>query len=256
MVATVLGLSSCDKTDGALYSGPENKISFLSATGNLPMQTGTLSIPVGRTSTSGELTVPVTLTATGAGYTDVFKVSGPVVFAAGEGKSYANVTYGDFSKIDPSTLSVTAVGNDVNVGLAFPIVLNIADENISASNIKKASILASSILEFDDLGTTNLNSAGGWAEEEVDVKIQKAKSVNVYKVVSPFGAGSFAFMIKADGKTVICPNQVIAQSSQYGPVTMTNVTGTISGKTVTLKVGGYIVSAGSYGSGTEIITLP
>ncbi len=255
-ITSMIGLSSCEKTEGALYSGPENKISFFSASTGLPMSTGTINVPVGRSSSEGDLSVPVALSATGAGYTDVFKVDGPVLFAAGEAKSYAKITYGDFSKIDPSTLSVTAVGNDVKVGLAFPVTLTIADDNASLSNIKKISVLASSTLEFEDLGTITMNSTAGWAEEDVQAKIQKAKGVNVYKMVSPFGGGSFAFMVKSDGKTVICPNQVIAVSSQYGPVTMGNVTGTISGKTVTLNVGGYTVSAGSFGSGVEIITLP
>src|SRR5690606_34877123 len=111
-VLCALGLgvvaTSCDKTDGAIYSGDANKVSFLSASTSVNMEGGSVSIPVGRTSSSGELSVPVTLAATGAGYTDVFKVDGPIVFADGQGKSYAKVNYGDFSVIDPSALSVSA----------------------------------------------------------------------------------------------------------------------------------------------------
>ncbi|QBR13384.1 MULTISPECIES: hypothetical protein [unclassified Sphingobacterium] len=254
--ALVLSMTSCDKTEGPLYQGPEDKISFMSGTTSLAMESGVLEIPVGRTSTAGDLSVPVTLTATGAGYTDVFQVAGPVEFKAGEGKAYAKINYGDFSKIDPSTLSVSAVGTDVRAGLAFPISLNIDDKNISYSNIKKININASNILTFEDLGTTKLDSKGGWEGAVLDVKIQKAQGANVYKVVNPFGGGSFAFMIKSDGKTLTFPNQVIYNHPDYGPVSMTNVTGTVSGKTVTINVAGYNVSAGSFGSGVEILTLP
>ena len=63
-------------------------------------------------------------------------------------------------------------------------------------------------------------------------------------------------MIKSDGKTVVCPNQIVYKHSSYGDVTMGSVTGSVTGKVVTLNVGAYTVSAGSFGPGTEIITLP
>lgn len=256
IVVTLSFFSSCDKTEGALYSGEPNKVSFLNKTMKFNMEGGSISVPVGRTSTAGELSVPITLSATATGYTDVFKLAGPVLFGNGEGKSYAKITYGDLSKIDPSTLSITPVGKDVTVGLAFPISLNIPDENISNSNIKKVDVTATSILDFEDKGTVEMNSEGGWGEEVLNVKVQKAKSTAVYKIVSPFGENSLAFMIKADGKTVVFPNQVLGNDPTYGAVTMSDVTGTISNGVVTLRVGAYRVSAGSFGSGTEIISLP
>ncbi len=268
-LTVLLFFSSCKKTDGALYSGEPNKISFFSTATSLNMTGGELKVPVGRTSTSGELSVPVTVTASGTGYTNVFTMAGPVNFASGEAKSYAVIKYGDFSTIDPSTLSVTAAsGTDVNVGLAFPFSLNIADANIAPANKKKIDINASNTLEFDAPVKARFNSANGWvavyeeptilSQTEFEVNVQKAKGANVYKVVSPFGHRSFAFMIKSDGKTVVCPNQVIYNEQEYGYglVSMTNVTGTISGKVVTLNVGAFTVSAGSFGPGKEIITLP
>jgi hypothetical protein len=264
-LTVLLFFSSCKKTDGALYSGEPNKISFFSTATSLNMTGGELKVPVGRTSTSGELSVPVTVTASGAGYTNVFTMAGPVSFASGEAKSYAVIKYGDFSTIDPSTLSVTAAsGADVNVGLAFPFSLNIADANIAPANKKKIDINASNTLEFDAPVTAALDSKTGfnliyWEEKNTppfEVQVQKAKGANVYKVVNPFGFRSFAFLIKADGKTVVCPNQVVFKDDDYGLVSMSNVTGTISGKVVTLNVGGYTVSAGSFGGGKEIITLP
>ncbi len=259
-VLCALGLgavaASCDKTDGALYSGDANKVSFLSASTSLNMEGGTLSIPVGRTSSSGELAVPVTLTATGEGYTDVFKVDGPIQFANGQGKSYAKVNYGDFSVIDPSALSVSAAGLDVNVGLAFPVSLKIEDDLLSPTKIGSVNVLASSRLGFEPVGTATINSVEGWEGAELTCEVHKAIGANVYKLIGPFGFNNFAFMIKSDGKTVICPNQVIYNHSTYGPVTMGGVTGTVEDGKIILEVTGYTVSAGSFGGGVEIITLP
>lgn len=252
-------LNSCDKTEGALYSGEPNKISFYGPTTSIAMTGGKISVPVGRTSSAGDLSVPLTLTATGANYTNVFSLEGPVTFADGASKGYAIVKYGDFSSIDPSTLSVTASGTDVKVGLAFPISLTIPNANASVSNVKKVDILASSALEFEDKGTVRLDSRLGWQEADMTVKIQKAKGVNVYKLVNPFGAtsNSIAFMIKSDGKTIVFPNQVLFSSySTYGALSMTGVTGTVANNVVTLKVTAYSVAAGSFGAGTEVIYLP
>ncbi|GAB3413303.1 hypothetical protein [Niabella aquatica] len=255
-LAVLLFFSSCEKTDGALYSGAPNKISFFSTTTSLNMTGGELKVPVGRTSTSGELSVPVTVTASGAGYTNVFTMAGPIAFASGEAKSYAIVKYGDFSVIDPSALSVTeGNNNDVNVGLAFPFSLNIADDNISPANKKKIDVLASNKLEFGAPVTTTMDSY--WAEKVIDIQIAKANGANVFKVISPFGFRSFAFMIKSDGKTVVCPNQVIDDGGALGLVTMANVTGTISNGKVTLKPASYLLPDGrGWAGGNEIITMP
>lgn len=255
-LSTIVSFSSCEKTEGALYSGDANKISFLSKATSMNMSAGVLEIPIGRTSTADAASFNVTLTAAGAGYTDVFKVVGPVVFSKGDGKAYANVTYGDFSKIDPSTLSVTAVGTDINVGVAFPFALNIAPGDASISKIAKTDIVAANALTFKDAGTAVLNSEGGWEESVLAVKVKKANEANVYKVVTPFGPYSIAFMIKSDGKTVVCPDQVIYKDATNGPVSITGVTGTHAAGVVTLKVAAYKVAAGSYGSGVEIIKLP
>jgi len=259
-IAYALGLAtfftSCEKPEGALYAGEANKVSFFNANASLNMEGGSISVPLGRTSTSGELSVPLTLTADGDGYTDVFVVAGAVMFADGQGKGYATVNYGDFSAIDPSTLSVSAVGLDVNVGLAFPITLSVDEGMTSPSAIGEVDVLASNQLEFESIGEATLNSIEGWWGEEYQVEVHKAVGANVYKLISPFEFNNFAFMIKSDGVTVICPNQVVYNHSTYGPVTMGGVTGSVVDGKVVLNVTGYTVSAGSFGGGTEIITLP
>lgn len=257
IASALLAVVSCKKTEGPLYAGPENRISFFNTSKSLVMANGVLEVPVGRTSSTGTLSIPISLSASGAGYTNVFKMAGPVQFENGQAQSVAQVKYSDFSSIDPSTLSVTAAANNnVNVGLAFPFKLTIAPDDVSPANRSTIEVLASSQLEFDNGKMTEMNSTDGWAEDILDVKVEKAIGANVYKVVSPFNANSFAFMIKSDGKTVICPNQVIAQNATYGPVTMSGVTGTYANGIVTLKVTGYTVSAGSFGSGVEIIKIP
>lgn len=248
---------SCKETDGALYSGAADKISFFSKTTNLPMQNGVLDIPVGRTSSAGGLELPISLTAKGRGYTSVFQLVGPVTFENGQAKSYAQVSYGDFSSLDPSSLSIaTAAGKDVNVGLAFPFTLKIAADDVSVSKFSTIDVLASSQLVFDNPVSVNMNSVDGWAEEDLTVNVQKAKGANVYKIRSPFGENSIAFMIRAAGDSIVFPDQVIGNDPSYGPISMTKVKGAVNGKVVTIEVGAYSVSAGSFGSGVEIIQLP
>lgn len=258
MVASLfMGLTSCDKTEGPIYNEEGDKISFLSTATSLVMKDGFVNVPVGRTETAESNSFNATLTAAGAGYLNVFKLAGPITFAAGEGKSYAKISYGDFSKIDPSALAITTIpNNDITVGLAFPLTLTIANEDVSYGNKKKIDVLASNVLTFESLGNAKLDSRAGWEEAIVNVEVQKAKGANVYKIKSPFGANSITFMVKSDGKNLLFPNQVITNHPTYGPVSMVNVKGTIEGKVVTLVVGGYTVSAGSFGSGTEVLTLP
>lgn len=254
---------SCEDPEGALYAGEDNKVSFFASSLSLDMTDGTLKIPLGRTSSNGDLTVPVTLTADGAGYTEVFTIENPVMFKSGQAKTYVNVAYSDFSMIDPSTLSISPNGLDVNVGLAFPFSLKIDNSFLSPSNDSIIDVLASNALVFEELGTATLDSRLGWwgGETEDDFltpKILKAVGANVYKLVSPFEYNSIAFMIMSDGETVVCPNQIIYDHSEYGAVTMGNVKGVYNAeqKSVTLTVGAYTVSAGGFGGGTEIIYLP
>lgn len=251
-------LTSCETPEGALYSGEPNKVSFLGSQINLDMVDGTLKIPIGRTSTEGSFTAPVTLTATGAGYTNVFKISSPVTFAQGDGKTYVNVQYSNLSTIDPSSLSIIPVGYDVNVGLAFPFTLKIDESVVSATNRPSINVVAANALTFKSIGNATIDSSDGWWGEVITRELQKADGVNAYKVVKPFGFNSFAFMINSDN-TVTCPNQVIYQHSTYGPVTMAGVVGTYmpENKAVVLEVkGNYTVAAGHFGPGVEIIYLP
>jgi len=257
----VVLFAACEKPEGALYSGEPNKVGFLGSSTNQVMGEGPIKVPIGRTSTEGDYTVSVDLTATGTGYTNVFN-AGQAQFSAGSGKTYIDVTYTNLASIDPSTLSISAAGLDVNVGLAYPFTLTIADDDASQAGKKTINVLAANALEFESLGAAVLNSNVGWwgGETEDDYlhpEIHKANGVNVYKLISPFGFNNFAFMIKADN-TILMPNQIIYNHSSYGPVTMGTVTGTYdpAEKKVVLVVGAYTVAAGSFGGGTEVIYLP
>jgi hypothetical protein len=257
----IIVFASCEDPQGALYSGDPNKVGFLGSSINLTMGSESLKVPIGRTSTEGEFSVPVDLTATGTGYTNVFS-AGNAQFTAGSAKTYVEITYTNLASIDPSTLSVSANGMDVNVGLAYPFTLSVAEDAASPSARNSINVLAANTLEFESAGTAVLDSRNGWwgGETEDDFltpEIHKAKGVNVYKLISPFGFNNFAFMIKADN-TILMPNQIIYNHSTYGPVTMGQVTGEYLPEynAVVLNVGGYTVSAGSFGGGTEIIYLP
>ena len=258
--------SSCDQEPkGAIYDGDAGKASFLAEAYN-PALTDSdgkkILVPIGRTGTEGTLSVPISLTSTLAGYTGVFTIPNPAVFESGKGETNVMVNYTDLALINPGTLAVSAdatssTGKDINVMLAFPFTLNITDTTLmSPSNIRKVAVNASKLLNFAPAGKAMLNSIDGWWGEEYEVDLHKAVGANVYKLKSPFGYRDVAFMLSSDGKTVVCPNQIIYKHATYGDVTMGTVVGSISGKVVTLKVGAYTVSAGSFGGGTEIITLP
>lgn len=249
------GLSSCDKTEGALYSGEANKVSFLSKSTTLTMEGGVLETPVGRTSTAGELSLPITITAAGVGYTDVFQPAGPIVFAAGEGKSYAKINYGDLTSITPSAFTVTPVGTDVSVGMAYPFAITVAADAASPSNVAKVDVLAQNLLEFESIGAVEMDSEEGWWGETITPQAEKAIGANVYKIVSPFESYSIAFLINPDG-TVNFPNQYCYNHATYGVTSMTDVTGKVEDGWVILNVGAYTVSAGSFGGGVERIKLP
>lgn len=259
-IALIFGVTffaSCEKPEGALYSGEPNKASFFGKSINLSMTGEPLEIPIGRTSTEGEYTAPVTLSANGKGYTDVFKIASPVSFAPGQAKTYVRINYSDYSVIDPSALSAVGSGMDVIVGLAFPFSLTIEETAVSDSNVPSINVAASSTLQFADHGTCTINSEDGWWGDVFEREIHKAEGANVYKIIKPFNFNSFAFMINSDN-SITCPDQVIYQHSTYGPVSLTKVKGNYhpDENKVVLEVDGYTVSAGSFGGGVEIIYLP
>ena len=259
----ILGLlvfAACDDVEGQLYQGEKDKVGFVASATNLDMTGDFLKVPVGRTSTDGSLTVPVTLSSTLPGYTNAFKVAGDVSFAPGEGKAYVNVDYSGYSNVDPNTLTLTANGFDVDVSLGFPFKLTIQEGLLSPSNKGTTTITGLSQLEFEDAGKGFIDSEEGWTEQpgKFEVSYQKAKGVNAYKVIKPFSNYNIAFMIGSDGVSVTFPKQIISPNAQYGPVSMevSKAVYDADANTVTVTVSGYTVSAGSFGGGKEIFYLP
>lgn len=259
MLLVLFVFTACDSTDGTLYQGEKDKVSFLAAKTNMSMKGDYLKVPVGRTSTAGELTVPVTLTSANPGYTTAFKVVEDVKFAPGEGKAYVNVDYSGYGKVDPASLTITPSGFDVGVSLGFPFDLTIKDEMLSPSKKGKTTITGLSDLEFADAGKGSIDSSDGWEGELIDnVVYQKAKGVNAYKVIKPFSDYNIAFLIGSDGVKVTFPKQVISPNVQYGPVSMevTKAVYDAAKHAVTVTVSGYTVAAGSFGGGVEVFYLP
>ena len=261
-ILAVLVLGSCEKDPkGTLYTGGSGLVSFISPT-YYPALTDTdgkiINVPIGRTDKGGQLSVKVNLTSSLPKYTTVFTVPADASFAAGEAATNVKVSYSDLSLIDPSSLAISATtGFNIAVSLAFPFTLTFNDLTlVSPSHATTIIVNASKLLNFTALGTATLNSNNGWWGETYTRLVLKAVGANVYKITSPFYNRDIAFMVKSDGVTVVCPNQVIDVHPSYGNVTMGTVTGTISGKVVTLNVGAYTVAAGSFGGGQEIITLP
>lgn len=261
-ILAVLVLASCEKeTKGALYAGAPGLVSFMT-TIYYPALTDTdgkiINVPIGRTDNGGPLSVKVNLTSTLANYTTVFTVPTDASFAAGEAATNVKVSYSNLALIDPSSLAISSTtGFNIAVSLAFPFTLTFNDPAlVSPSKVSSINVNASKLLAFTALGTATLNSMNGWWGETYTVLVTKAVGANVYQLISPFYNRNVAFMVKSNGTTVVCPNQVIDVHPSYGNVTMGSVVGTISGKVVTLNVGAYTVAAGSFGGGQEIITLP
>ena len=255
----LLGLfvfAACDDVEGELYQGEDNKVSFVASTTNLDMTGDYLKVPIGRTSTDGSLSVPVTLTSTLPGYTNAFKIAGDATFAPGEGKTYVNVDYSGYGTVDPTTFTLTANGFDVDVSLGFPFQLNIQESMVSPAKKGTAEITALRQLEFESAGTGSIN--GSWNGPIENVKYEKAKGVDAYKVIAPHSNYNIAFMIASDGVTVNFPKQVIDTHPSYGLVSMEveSAEYVASANAVVVTVSGYTVSAGTFGSGTEIFYLP
>lgn len=255
----LLGLfvfAACDSTDGELYQGEKDKVGFVAKATNLDMTGDYLKVPIGRTSTDGSLTVPVTLSSDLSGYTDAFKVAGDATFEPGEGKAYVNVDYSGYSNVDPSDLTLSANGFDVDVSLGFPFTLTIQEDLLSPSNKGEAKITALSELEFESAGTGSIN--GSWNGPIEGVKYEKAMGVDAYKVIAPHSDYNIAFLISSDGVTVNFPNQVIDTHPDYGLVSMEVESAEYDAEAnaVIVSVSGYTVSAGTFGEGTEIFYLP
>lgn len=259
MLLVLFVFTACDSTDGTLYQGEKDKVSFLASKTNMSMTGDYMQVPMGRTSTAGELTVPVTLTSAHPGYTDAFKVVEDVKFAPGEGKAYVKIDYSGYGNVDPASLTITPDGFDVGVSLGFPFDLTIQEDMVSPSKKGKTTISGLSDLEFESAGVGSINSEDGWEGAVIEnVTYQKAKGVNSYKVIKPFSNYNIAFLIAADGVSVTFPNQVIYPHSTYGPVTMgvSKAVYDADAHAVIVTVSGYTVAAGSFGGGLEIFYLP
>lgn len=257
---SVFTFSSCDSTEGTLYQGEDNKVSFLAPATNLYMIDGTLNVPIGRTSTNGSLSVPVRVVpeSNTVGYENVFKTSGTVDFANGEGQSYVAVNYNDITVIDPATLTIIPDGYDIGVSLGFPFSLSIDNDDASPSKVTTTKITALNELDFKDAGTGSVDSEEGWYGKTYNIDYQKAIGVNAYKIIQPFSDYNIAFLIGSDGVSVTFPDQVIYPHPSYGPVTMEVAKAVYDeeANAVIVSVASYTVSAGSFGPGVEIFYLP
>ncbi len=255
----LLGLfvfAACDSTDGELYQGENDKVGFLASKTNMSMTGDYLQVPIGRTSTAGELIVPVTLTSKYPGYGNAFKVVGDAKFASGEGKTYVNVDYSKFGTVDPSSLTITPDGFDVGVSLGFPFVLTLQEGMVSPSNKGKTDVTALSDLKFASAGKGSIN--GSWNGPLENIAYEKAVGVNAYKVIKPHSNYNIAFLIGSDGVSVTFPKQVIDTHPSYGLVSMEveSAEYDAAANAVIVTVSGYTVSAGTFGGGTEIFYLP
>ncbi len=253
LLSLMFVLASCDNENvGAIYDdGGVTKYAFASAKHNVDLvveQAGNVAVPIYRTTTKGASTVDVVFTANEA-VAALFSLDNPKIsFKDGEAVAYANVIYPDIETLSPTSV--------------FSFKVTIADSAIvSPTFINEVEIKAGRKLTYEPFGVGSFNSE--FFEEVWDQPILKAKEGDVYKLSGLYAANyDFIFSINADNTVSVGKQETGYKSATYGmvsfdPNTSTGavIGSTKEGKVITLK-GRFTVSAGSFGTFTEVLTLP
>ncbi len=147
------------------------------------------------------------------------------------------------------------VGN-IKSGVTYPVAITI---DPSAASSFEDAITTKVVSVYRDytytsIGTGKLNSEFFGAEGEAE--IQKADDINWYKAISLYEEGyDVVFKIADNGKDVIVDKQAIASDiSGYGTAYVAGE-GTFENGVITVTLE-FTVSAGSFGTATEVIILP
>lgn len=197
-------------------------------------------VEVTRANSSEAATISLTATmADGSALPAEINVTSSISFEAGEYRKMLHVTVGD---IKSGTTYSIVIALDPSVASSF--------EN--AITTKTISVYRD--YTYTSIGTGKLVSEFFGAEGEAE--IQKADDINWYKAISLYEDGyDVVFKISDDGKTVIVDKQAVASDiSGYGTAYVAG-NGTLENGVITVTLE-FTVSAGSFGTATEVITLP
>ncbi|WP_177601740.1 hypothetical protein [uncultured Phocaeicola sp.] len=197
-------------------------------------------VEVTRANSAEAATISLTATLSdGSPLPAEINVPSTITFEAGEYRKMLHVTVGD-----------------IKSGVTYSVTISL---DPSAASSFEDAITTKTISVYRDytystLGTGKLVSEFFGAEGEAE--IQKADDINWYKAISLYEDGyDVVFKIGDDGKTVTVDKQAIASDiSGYGTAYVAG-SGTLENGVITVTLE-FTVSAGSFGTAKEIITLP
>lgn len=165
------------------------------------------------------------------------QVPSSVSFAAGEGIASFHVTVGDITSGQNYRLAITLDGSQTSVDAKATKVITIYRD-----------------YTYSPLGTGSIQSE--FFEAEGEFEWEKADQITWYKALSLYDDGyDVVFKVAADGKTVTVDKQAITSDiSGYGTAYVEGSGELADGVIkVTLE---FTVSAGSFGTAKEVLTLP
>ena len=252
-----LSLTSCNTdNEGALYHPSVQNVSFeASAPAQITVSSSSAEIPVRlvRAQTTDAYTAHYTLTDPKGIFTDAN--GGQVTFERGMAEAI-----------------VTLKANNMEIGNAYSATLQLSEadmaqaDTLTNSAIAKTTISVMCDYNWVSVGKGHYDSPEWWEDSyDVNIVLAEGTSPKLYKIIGLFEAGyDIKFTISDDNKVMV-PKQVSFKDSNYG---VASLVGDADGKaagyaglydpatkkaTFTLK---HTVSAGSFGTFTDVLTMP
>lgn len=247
-VCLALTTVSCDR-DLAKFSYDDNPcVYFESGSMTFDMNAsdgGVITVPVKRLNDKGNIEVPFTFTDGSEGLFSC--TQNTVNFKDGETEATITVNHSDLSKFKLFT--------------KYPFTLNISGGKyveVSGIGNGKPYVTAKAQKEVvkTTLGTATIDSE--WYEDVLEATVACAEEEkNHYYIYDVYGAGAgydLEFVVNGNEVSVV-DGVPVDIYPPYGDVCMSVIKASASGKVVTITAEFY-VSAGSFGTCTEVITLP
>lgn len=238
--------SSCDTDNmGDIYENQTMGVSFATGTQSVSFPAHGyegFDVEVMRSKTGEAATVGITATLLDAAGEPValpatIQVPSSVAFGAGEGVASFHVTVGDITSGQNYRLAVTLDGNQTSVDAKATKVITIYRD-----------------YTYSAIGTGTIQSE--FFEAEGEIEWEKADQITWYKALNLYDDGyDVVFKVAIDGKTVTVDKQAITSDiSGYGTAYVEG-NGELEDGVITVTLE-FTVSAGSFGTAKEVLTLP
>ena len=258
-LAVVALFTACDQDNEAeIYSLSGQGLAFLNS------DMGSIEVEP----SDANFTVDIVRGNSSGAYTG--KVGSVTATIDGTQVNYADYcTIGDFSFADGESTTTFNVNVDkLPVGSKLTLVMALTDtENMApTSGTDKVTVTVNKKIVWKSAGTGHYDSPEWWEEDfDVDIVYAEGFSPKLYKIIGLFETGyDIEFTITDDNKVMV-PKQGSWKHSSYGVVSLVgNADGNATGyagpydpatkkATFTLK---HTVSAGSFGTYTDVLTMP